>query len=182
MSETLPGYVVGEWTIDAAHTDIGFSVRHLMVSKVKGSFSQFSGKIVTADDPLASTAELSVDLGSIDTRNDERDTHLRSGDFFDAEAHPTMTYRTTEVSHSGDGFNVDGELTIKGVTRPVTLNVDFNGIAPDPWGGTRIGLSAQGEITRSDFGISFNMPLEGGGVMIGDKVQLLIEVEASLDA
>ena len=182
MSEALPGYIVGEWTIDAAHTDIGFSVRHLMVSKVKGSFSQFSGKIVTAADPLASTAELSVDLGSIDTRNDDRDAHLRSGDFFHAEAHPTMTYRTTEVRHRGDGFDVDGELTIKGVTRPVTLNVDFNGIGGDPWGGTRIGLSARGEISRSEFGISFNMPLEGGGVMIGDKIQLLIEVEASLDA
>jgi polyisoprenoid-binding protein YceI len=181
MTETLPGYAAGSWTIDPAHSDIGFSVRHLMVSKVKGSFSKFSGTLVTAPDPLASTAELTVDLGSIDTRNNDRDAHLRSGDFFDAENHPTMSYRSTTVRSNGDGFEVGGELTIKDVTRPVTLHVEFNGIGSDPWGGTRLGLSARGEISRSDFGISFNMPLEGGGVMVGDKVQLLLEVEAALN-
>ena len=180
-TETLPGYVAGTWTVDETHTDIGFSVRHLMVSKVRGSFTTISGKITTAEDPMASSAELTVDLTSIDTRNADRDTHLRSSDFFDAESSPTMTYRTTSLGRDGDDFVVEGELTIKGVTQPVTLTVEYNGVGADPWGGTRLGLSARGEINRNDFGISFNMPLDGGGVMVGERVQLVVEVEAVLD-
>jgi polyisoprenoid-binding protein YceI len=177
----VPGYVTGTWAIDPTHTDIGFSVRHLMISKVRGSFSGFTGTITTADDPLASSAELTVELDSIDTRNVDRDNHLRSSDFFDAANHPTMTYRTTSVRAAGDHFLVDGELTIKDVTRPVTLAVELNGISPDPFGGTRLGLSATGEINRNDFGISFNMPIDGGGVVVGERIQLVIEVEAVLE-
>ena len=179
--EQIDGYVAGTWTLDGAHTDIGFSVRHLMVSKVRGSFNRFSGTITTAADPLESSAELTVELASIDTRNDERDAHLRSADFFDSDSHPMMSYRSTAIRRSGDDFVVDGELTIKDVTAPVTLNVEWNGIGPDPWGGTRLGLSATGEINRSDFGISFNMPLDGGGVMVGERIRLVIEAEAVLN-
>jgi len=181
-SETLPGYVVGTWTLDDTHTEVGFSVRHLMISKVRGSFTTIAGQITTAEDPMDSSAALTVDLASIDTRNEDRDTHLRSSDFFDAESNPIMTYRTTSLRRDGDHLVVEGELTIKDVTRPVTLNVEFNGVGGDPWGGTRLGLSARGEINRNDFDISFNMPLEGGGVMVGERVQLIIEVEAVLDA
>jgi polyisoprenoid-binding protein YceI len=180
--DALAGYVPGTWQLDVAHCEIGFSVRHLMVSKVRGTFNEFSGTILTAADPLGSSATLTVDLGSIDTRNADRDAHLRGTDFFDATSHPTMEYQTTAVRRSGDGFEVDGDLTIKDVTRPVTLAVEFNGIGPDPWGGKRLGLSARGEINRSDFGISFNVPLEGGGVMVGERVRLIIEVEAILQA
>lgn len=181
VAEQVDGYVAGTWTLDEAHTDIGFSVRHLMVSKVRGSFNSFSGTITTAANPLESSAELSVDLSSIDTRNEDRDTHLRSADFFDAETHPVMTYRSTAIRRDGDDFVVDGELTIKDVTSRVALVVEFNGVSPDPWGGTRLGLSATGEINRSDFGISFNMALDGGGVMVGERVKLVIEVEAVLN-
>lgn len=182
VTETLPGYKAGTWTIDETHTEVGFSVRHLMISKVRGSFTAIAGKITTTEDPLDSSAELTVDLASIDTRNEDRDTHLRSSDFFETEAHPTMTYRTTSLRRDGDDFVVEGDLTIKDVTRPVTLSVEYNGVGGDPWGGTRLGLSARGEINRNDFGIAFNMPLEGGGVMVGERVQLVIEVEAVLDA
>lgn len=181
-SETLPGYKAGTWTIDQTHTEVGFSVRHLMISKVRGSFTTIAGKITTAENPLDSTAELTVELASIDTRNEDRDTHLRSSDFFDAETNPTMTYQTTSLHREGDEIVVEGNLTIKDVTRPVTLNVEYNGVGGDPWGGTRLGLSAKGQINRNDFGISFNMPLDGGGVMVGERVQLIIEVEAVLDA
>ncbi len=181
VSDKLPGYASGTWTLDPAHTDIGFSVRHLMVSKVRGSFTEFSGTITTAEDPLTSSAGLTVALASIDTRSAERDQHLRSSDFFDAGNQPTMTYTTTSLRQDGDDLVAEGDLTIKGVTRPVVLNVEFNGIGTDPWGGTRLGLSARGEINRSDFGISFNMPLDGGGVMVGERIQLIIEVEAVLN-
>ncbi|HEX5365389.1 MAG TPA: YceI family protein [Acidimicrobiales bacterium] len=181
LIEALPGYVAGHWTLDPGHSHIGFSVRHMMVSKVRGSFTTFSGSITTAEDPLASSATLTVDLGSVDTGNDDRDAHLRSGDFFDAQSHPAMTYRTTSLRWEGGDVEVTGDLTIKDVTRPVTLVAEYNGIGADPWGGTRLGLSAHGEIGRSDFGITFNMPLDGGGVMVGERVQLLLEVEAVLD-
>ncbi len=181
VAEELNDYVAGTWTLDEAHTDIGFSVRHLMVSKVRGSFNSFSGTITTAANPLDSTAELTVDLSSIDTRNEDRDAHLRSADFFDAETHPLMTYRSSAIRKDGDDLVLDGDLTIKDVTLPVALVVEFNGVSPDPWGGTRLGLSATGEINRSDYGITFNMALDGGGVMVGERVKLIIEVEAILN-
>ena len=180
--ETPPGYTVGTWKLDVPHTDIGFSVRHLMVSKVRGTFTRFSGTITTAEDPMDSSAEVTVDLSSIDTRDADRDTHLRSTDFFDAENHPTMTYKSRSLRRDGDDLVAEGDLTIKGVTRPVELTVEYQGSAQDPWGGTRLGLSARGEINRSDFGISFNVPLEGGGVVVGDRIQLMIEVEAVLES
>lgn len=176
-----PGYAPGRWAIDVSHSEVGFSVRHLMVSKVRGRFTKFDGEIVLAEDPLASSANVTIDLASIDTSDEGRDAHLRGTDFFDVESHPTMTYRSTGVRPEGDGYVVDGELTLHGVTRPVPLKVEVNGFQPlTPFGDTRVGFSATGELDRKDFGIEFNIPLEGGGVVVGEKVKLALEVEAIL--
>lgn len=178
----VPGYVAGTWKIDPTHTEIGFSVRHLMVSKVRGRFTRFDGTIVTASNPLDSSVEVSVDLDSIDTANPDRDAHIRSADFFEVETYPTMTFRSTGVRADGDGFVVEGELSLHDVTRPVELALELNGFQPQtPFGDTRVGFSATTQIDRRDFGISFNMPVEGGGVVVGEKIQVSLEVEAILD-
>jgi polyisoprenoid-binding protein YceI len=177
----IPGYVAGTWTLDPAHTEIGFSVRHVMVSKVRGKFEKFTGTITTAANPLDSSAEAEIDLASISTGNDQRDGHLRSNDFFDAENHVKMTFRSTGIRPDGEDFVVDGELTIRGITKPIRLNVELGGIGPDPWGGTRLGLTATGVINRHDFGVSWNAAIEGGGVVVADKVTITIEAEATLD-
>jgi polyisoprenoid-binding protein YceI len=177
----LPGYVAGTWTIDPVHTEIGFSVRHMMVSKVRGKFTKFDGDIVTAANPLDSRATTVIDLSSIDTGNGQRDDHLRSADFFDIANTPTMTYRSTGIRQDGDDYVVDGELTLRGVTREVPLKVELNGFCPDPSGGTRAGFSATGEINRRDFGVNWNTAIEAGGVVVGDKVTLHLEVEAVLN-
>jgi polyisoprenoid-binding protein YceI len=176
----IPGYVAGTWDIDPVHTDISFTVRHMMVSKVRGYFRQFEGSFVTGENPLDSSVEVSVDLSSIDTNNADRDNHLRSADFFAVEEHPTMTYRSTGVRADGDDYVLDGELTLHGTTGPVSLQLELNGFGPDPFGGVRSGFSATGEISRKEFDISFDAPMEGGGVVVGDKVQILIEVEGIL--
>lgn len=177
---TTPEIPAGTWTIDPSHSEVGFSVRHLMVSKVKGSFERFEGAITIAEDPLASSVTASVDLGSINTRDAQRDAHLRSADFFETETYPTLTFASTSVTPDGDDFAVAGDLTIKGVTRPVVLALEFNGTHPDPWGGTRSGFSATTEISRKDFGIDFEIPMDGGGVVVGDKISITLEVEAVL--
>jgi polyisoprenoid-binding protein YceI len=177
----IPGYIAGTWTLDPAHTEIGFSVRHVMVSKVRGKFEKFTGTITTAANPLDSSAEAEIDLASISTGNDQRDGHLRSNDFFDAENHVKMTFRSTGIRPDGEDFVVDGELTIRGITKPIRLNVELGGIGPDPWGGTRLGLTATGVINRHDFGVSWNAAIEGGGVVVADKVTITIEAEATLD-
>ena len=178
----IPGYLAGTWTIDPIHSEVGFSVRHMMVSKVRGRFGTFNGTIVTASDPAASSATASIDLGSVDTGSEQRDGHLRSADFFATDTNKQMTYRSTAIRHEGSDFVVDGELTIAGVTRPVALTVELNGFGPDAYGGTRAGFSATGEISRKDFGITYNAAIEGGGVVIADKVTLQLEIEAVLDA
>ncbi len=177
---TIPGYITGTWTLDPTHTDVSFSVRHLMVSKVRGRFTNVEGEIVTADDPLASRVNATIALDSIVTGDENRDAHLRSTDFFDVANHPTMTYRSTAFRPGGDGFVVDGELTLHGVTKQVPLKLEVNGFQANTPMGTRAGFSATAEISRSDFGIEFNMPLEGGGFVIGDKVSVNLEVEAIL--
>lgn len=177
----IPGYVAGTWTIDPVHSEVGFSVRHMMVSKVRGKFDGFSGTIVTAENPLASTATASIDLTTINTGNEGRDNHLRSADFFEVEAHQQMTYRTTGVTVDDDGYLIDGELTLKGITRSVPLRLELGGFGPDAFGGTRAGFTATGEIKRSDFGVDFNAAMETGGVVVGDKVSLHLEIEAVLD-
>jgi polyisoprenoid-binding protein YceI len=178
----IPSYLAGSWTIDPSHSDVAFTVRHLMVSKVRGRFTRFEGHIVTAADPLASSVQATVELASIDTDHADRDAHIRSADFFDVERQPTMTYQSTGVRHDGDDLVVDGELTLHGVTRAVPLTLEVNGFQPNtPFGDTRVGFSATGELNRTDFGIVFNMPLDGGGLLVGEKVQLSIEIEAILD-
>lgn len=175
----IPGYVAGTWDLDPVHTHIGFVARHLMVSKVRGRFTKFEGQIVTAENPLDSSATATIDLSSVDTGNETRDNDLRSENFFDVASHPTMTFRSTGIRREGGEFTVDGELTVRGTTRPVSLQVEVNGFGPDPYGGTRAGFSARGEINRTDFGVSFNMPV-AGGVMISENVQIEIEAEAVL--
>ena len=177
---TIPGYLAGTWDIDASHSDVSFTVRHMMVSKVRGRFGTFSGEIVTGEDLGGSTVTASIDATSIDTNNEQRDGHIRSADFFDVENHPQWTFRSTGVRPDGEDLAVDGELTIKGVTRPVSLALEVNGFGPDAWGGTRAGFSASTTIDRNDFGVDIKMPLDGGGVVVSDKVQINLEVEGVL--
>ena len=178
----IPGYVVGTWDIDASHSTVGFSVRHMMVSKVRGYFREFTGELVTAEDPAQSGVTATIELASIDTRQEQRDAHIRSADFFDVESHPQMTFRSTAVRTDGADWFVDGELTLKGSTRPVTLALELNGFGPDAFGGYRAGFSAKTEINRNDFGVDIKMPMDGGGVVVGDKVAVELEIEAVLRA
>lgn len=167
----------GTWTVDPTHTTVGFVARHMMVSKVRGSFAAFTADITIADDPLASTLSAEVQMDSIDTGNEDRDNHLRTNDFFDIANHPTMTLRSTGFSVDGDDYVMDADLTIRGVTRPVRFELEFDGIGQDPWGGTRAGFSARTTINRKDFGIEWNTALETGGVLVGEKVQIELDVQ-----
>ena len=185
MSDTgtltaIPGYVAGTWSIDPVHSEVGFAARHMMVSKVRGRFRTFSGQVVTGENPLESSVTAEIDLSSIDTGNEQRDAHIRSADFFEVETYPTMTYQSTGVRQDRDGFVLDGKLTLKGVTKDVSLNLELNGFGPDPYGGTRAGFTATGEINRSDFGVSFNAVMETGGVVVSEKITIQLEIEAVL--
>jgi polyisoprenoid-binding protein YceI len=181
MSSTA--VTTGTWALDPSHTEIGFTVRHL-VSKVRGKFETFEGTITSADDVTASTVNVSIDLASVNTGTADRDAHLRSGDFFNAEENPKMTFVSTSIVEKGDGdFVVTGDLTIKGVTKSVDLATEFLGEGGDPWGGTRVGLEASTTISRKEFGIDFNIPVDGADkLMIGDKITINIVAEAVLQA
>jgi polyisoprenoid-binding protein YceI len=181
VSTIAPGLTAGTWNIDPAHSEVTFVIRHLM-SKVRGSFTTFSGQVVIGDDLASSRATAEIELTSVDTRNADRDAHLKSSEIFDTDNHPVMTFVTTGVREEGGDHLVDGELTIRGVTRPVTLEVEFNGVGVDPWGGTRAGFSATSSINRKDFGLEFNVPLQGDKVLLGDKVEIQLEVQAVLAA
>ena len=181
-SVQIPGYVVGTWDIDASHSTVGFSVRHMMVSKVRGYFREFSGEIVTAANPADSTVTATVDMDSIDTRQEQRDAHIKSADFFDTGNHTVMTFRSTAVRNHGEDWVVEGDLTIKGITKPVTLALELNGFGPDAYGGTRAGFSGKTEISRKEYGVDIDMPMDGGGVVVGDKVSIELEIEAVLRA
>jgi polyisoprenoid-binding protein YceI len=175
--EELPA--AGTYALDASHSQVGFAVRHVMVSKTRGRFSDFAGTVEIGENPLESSVAVTIQTASIDTRDEQRDGHLRSGDFFDAEAFPTMTYESRSVRQVGEGrYIVDGDLTIKDVTKPVPLELTFEGGAADPWGGTRIGFSAKAELDREAFGLTWNQALETGGVLVGKKVSIEIEAEA----
>lgn len=178
----IPGYVAGTWAIDPVHSEVGFSVRHMMVSKVRGRFTKFGGELVTTEDLLSSSVTAEIDLSSIDTGAEQRDAHLRSPDFFDTENHPLMTYRSTGIRQDGDDYIVDGELALKGVTRSVPLKLEVNGFGPDAYGGTRAGFTARAEINRQDFGVNWNAAMETGGVVVSDKVTIHLEIEAVLQA
>lgn len=167
------------WTVDPAHAEIGFAVRHLMISTVRGRFGAVSGTVtVDEQNPHNSKVDVTVDIGSIDTRQEMRDNHLRSADFFDVEKYPTMHFVSKRIEGDLKGeFRVLGELTIRGITRDVTLNATLEGRTKDPWGNERAGFSASGKINRHDFGLNWNQALETGGVMVGDEVKLTIDVE-----
>jgi len=187
MSSTtvqIPGYVAGTWAIDPVHSEVSFTVRHMMVSKVRGRFDTFEGSIVTAEDPLASVVTASVDLSSINTGQEQRDAHIRSADFFEVEKYSHMTFVSTGIRVDGDDFLLDGDLTLKGVTKPVTFKLEISGFGPDAYGGTRAGFSATTEINRIDYGVTFNGPIPGvpGGVAVSEKVTISLEVEGILQA
>jgi len=167
----------GTWVIDPAHSTVGFSVRHLMVSKVRGRFSDFDGKLVIGEDGSAS-AEAAIRVNSLTTDNDQRDAHLRSADFFRAEEFPEMTFRSTGFRVDGEDFVVDGELTILGKPATVSLNVEFLGVNPGMGNGPVAGFEASTTVSRREFGLDIDMPLPDGGVVIGDKITLTLEIEA----
>ena len=167
----------GTWAIDPVHSSIAFSVRHLLVSKVRGHFNTFSGAVVVGEDGTPSvTAEIAVD--SIDTRNEQRDAHLKSGDYFDVETYPTATFTSTGVRESSDSYVLDGDFTLKGITKPVTLDLEFNGTNPGMGHGEVAGFTASVVLNRKDFGIEIDMPLETGGTDVGHKVAKTLEIVA----
>ncbi len=173
----VDGLTAGSWTVDAGHTSIGFVARHMMVTKVRGVFTDFTADVVIGDDPLDSSVTAEVQMASIDTGNADRDGHLRTNDFFDVEQYPTMSLRSTSLVPNGSDYVMHADLTIKGVTRPVEFELAFDGVAKDPWGGTRAGFSATTTINRRDWGIEFNAPLDTGGVLVSDKVSIELDVQ-----
>jgi polyisoprenoid-binding protein YceI len=167
----------GTWIVDPTHSTVGFTARHLMVTKVRGRFASFSGSVTIADDRLASSVEASVDMASVSTGDDGRDGHLKSGDFFDVEQFPTMSFRSTSVVADGGDYALNGDLTIKGVTKPVTFELEFDGVATDPWNNTKAGFTAETEINRKDWGLERNVALETGGVLVSEKIKVQLDVQ-----
>ncbi|MDV6297415.1 YceI family protein [Rhodococcus aetherivorans] len=173
----LPGLTTGTWVIDPVHSTVGCSVRHLMVSKVRGTFNEFSG-VITVPDAGEPSVEASIAVASIDTRNADRDAHIASADFFDAEQYPTARFASTGVRAAGSNLVLEGDFTLHGVTRPIALTLEFHGVNPGMGQGEVAGFEATAVINRKDFGISIDMPLEGGGAVVGDKITLTLEIEA----
>lgn len=167
----------GSWSIDPTHTRIGFVARHMMVTKVRGEFREYTADVHVAENPLESTLSAEVQMASIDTGNEDRDGHLRTNDFFDIEQYPTMRLVATGFEPAGDGYVMHADLTIKGVTRPVDFDLELDGVGQDPWGGTRAGFAATATINRKEWGIEWNAPLETGGVLVGEKVQIELDVQ-----
>lgn len=171
--------VATTWQVDPVHSHIEFAVRHLMISTVKGRFAEVAGTLTGEEsDPERASIELTIAAASIDTREPQRDAHLRSADFFDADRHPAIRFRSTGITKAGDGrFTIGGDLTIRDVTKPITLDVHAGGRARDPWGGERTGFSATTKLNRRDFGLNWNQLLETGGVLVGDEVTLSVELQ-----
>jgi polyisoprenoid-binding protein YceI len=180
MTTSIPGYVAGTWEIDPAHSDISITARHFMVSKVRGQFNEFSGTITTAENPLDSSVTATIKSASIDTRSEQRDGHIRSADFLDADTHPEITFQSTGITQKGGDYKLEGNLTIRGNTKPVSLDLEVSGIGPDPYGGTRVGFSAKGSVLRKEFGISFNGVMDTGGAVVSDKLDVALEIEGVL--
>ena len=177
---TKSNYITGTWKLDPTHSTVSFTVKHLMISKVRGSFDSFDVTIVTADDPN-NTIEAVIDVASVNTGQDARDNHLRTGDFFLAEEYPKMTFVSTSLKDDGnDEFTLIGDLTLRGVTRPVTLKGEFGGVMTDDYGMTRAGATASTTINRHDFGVSWNAPIEAGGFTLGDNVKIELDLEVIL--
>ena len=167
----------GTWSIDPAHSTVGFVARHLMVTKVRGRFTELEGSVHVAEQPEQSTVEARIKTASIDTGSPDRDAHLRSPDFFDVEQFPEISFRSTRVSGSGEDWTLEGELTVRNVTRPVSLAVEFEGVSGDPWGGQRAGFTARTEVDREDWGLTWNVALESGGVLVSKKIKLELDVQ-----
>ncbi|MGW0611750.1 YceI family protein [Streptomyces sp. NPDC002788] len=176
--------LTGDYTIDPAHSTIGFTARHAMVTNVKGGFQDFTGTLhLDGADPSRSTASLDVVMDSIDTGNADRDGHLKSADFFKADEFPNMTFRSTKAEAlGGDDYRITGDLTILGITRPLTIDLEFNGAAKDPFGNERVGFEGKAEILRSEWGLTWNAALETGGVLVSDKIKLHFDVSAIRNA
>lgn len=179
VATPVPTLTAGTWAVDPSHSSVSFSVRHLMVSKVRGRFGAFTGTIEIGDDLLASSLQASVELTSVNTDDEGRDAHLRGADFFDVEQFPTMSFVSTGLTAKGDGYALSGDLTIKGVSRPVTFALDFEGVSTDPWGNTKAGFSAETEINRKEWGLEWNVALETGGLLVGEKVKIQLDIEAA---
>jgi polyisoprenoid-binding protein YceI len=174
----VPAVQAGVYKIDTAHSEVGFAVRHMMISTVRGSFGEFAGTFTyVKGQPAEWSAEVTIQTASIDTREQKRDEHLRSADFFDVENHPTMTFKSTKVETGENGFKLHGELTLLGVTRPVVLDVEPSGEITDPWGNQRAGFSARGKIARKDWGMTWSQSMDAGGVVVGDEVRIELEVQ-----
>ncbi|MEL6181831.1 MAG: YceI family protein [Myxococcota bacterium] len=165
------------WNIDVAHSELGFKIRHMMISKVKGTFETWTGDVTMSEGGLLEAVNAEVQVASINTRNGDRDNHLRSGDFFDAESWPTMTFTSTHIERTGGALHIKGNLTIRDQTRPVTLSVEQGGSGKDPWGNFRVGYSGKTTLSRKDFGLTWNQALETGGVLVGDEVEVEFEVQ-----
>lgn len=166
------------WTLDPAHSEITFKVRHMMISNVKGEFKNFTVDVTNAGDDLTNAnAKVTIDASSINTNNTDRDNHLRSADFFNAETNPQITFVSSSLTPKGDDFELKGDLTINGITKPVTLDVEYGGVNTDPWGNKKAGFTVEGKINRKDFGVNWNTVLETGGVMVSDEVKVYAEIQ-----
>ena len=176
--------LTGTYTIDPSHSRLGFVARHAMVTKVRGGFNDFAGTFtVDAEEPSSSTAELTIEAASIDTRNPDRDAHLKSNDFFAMDDHPQLTFRSTAIEQvSETDYRVTGDLTLRGVTNPVTIDLEYSGSAIDPWGNLRVGFEGSTQVNRKDWGLNWNAALEAGGVLVSEKVTLEFEISATKDA
>jgi polyisoprenoid-binding protein YceI len=168
---------VGTWNIDSSHSSVTFSVKHLMISKVRGSFTTFSGTVSVPEDRMATVVDVVIDPTSVNTGDAARDGHLKNSDFFDAENHPTWEFKSTAIKANGSNYVLVGNLTLLGVTKPVELDVEFEGIGTDPWGNTKAGFSAEAEVNRKDWGMEYNAALETGGVLVGEKVKLQFDIQ-----
>lgn len=168
------------WTFDLSHSSVSFNVRHMMIAKVRGQFTKWGGTLLLDDNDLTkSTIDVTIETASVDTKEEKRDAHLRSADFFDSDTFPVMTFKSTSIAKvSDDEYEVTGDLTLHGTTKQVKLAVEYNGSGKDPWGGTRAGFSANATINRKDFGLHWNAALEAGGVLVGEKVEIHLEVQA----
>ena len=166
-----------KWTIDPTHSEVGFKVKHMMFTNVKGLFNDYSANIDFNDDLKDANLQFEAKINSIFTNNTDRDNHLKSADFLDAEQFPTLNFKSTKIEGNGSEYEITGDLTIKGVTKPVTLNAEFSGLMTDPWGNTKVGLNLDGKINRKDFGLTYNAALETGGVLVGEDVKLNAEIQ-----
>ena len=181
-SDTIPGYAAGTWVLDPAHSELSFSVRHLAISKVKGKFEKFDVTVVTSENPLDTTLTASIDVSSVNTGQKDRDNHLRTSDFFAIDEHPTIDFVSTSVHFDGDEATINGDLTMRGITKPATFTGEFGGVIVNGYGQTVAGASFTTKINRHDFGVSWNAAIEAGGVTLGDTVTITIDAQVALQA